>query len=427
MRTLIKEVQLISPADGINEVCDLLIKDNLIEQLASHISAPDAACATVAGKGLFALPGLIDIGCNLLKPGYEYKAAVATETRAILSAGVTTTCCMPGIDPVVSSPATIKLMQQRTDDDQAPNLFIVGPLSKGLRGESLSEMFALKQAGCIAVTNHLRPFVNTGILKRALKYAAKLDLLVMLYPFDHALAGEGCMHEGIVSTKLGLSGIPISAETASLAQYLALVEDTGARVHFCRLSCARSVEIIAQARKAGLPITSDVSVNHLFLTEEDVLGFNPNCNVLPPFRTKEDREALREGLCSGVIDSVCSDHQPHYTNAKLAPFPSVEPGISAIETLLSLMLELAEQNIIPIERAISALSCSSARVLNIRSGRLCEGEIADICLVDPKQDWTLKTDVMLSSGKNTPFAGRSFQGKVRQVFINGKQVYKNAS
>ena len=299
---------------------------------------------------------------------------------------------------------------------------MLGALTQGLQGTHLSEMGALKEAGCAGVSNGLQPVTNTLVLRRALEYAATHDLTVFLHANDPWL-GQGCAHEGIVSTRLGLPGIPEAAETVIVARDLVLIEQTGVRAHFCQLSATRSLEMVRQARAQGLPVSADVTAHHLHLTEADLLGFNNHCHVLPPLRTARDREALRGALKDGLLCAVCSDHQPHEPDAKQAPFCNTEPGISALETLLPLTLRLVEQDLLILPEAIARLTWMPAHALGIEAGSLGVGKPADICIFDPLGRWHLTEEALVSRGHNTPFLGWELTGSVTHTLVGGRVVY----
>lgn len=421
MSVLVKQARVIDPANSLDKVCDLLIEDGRISKVG-RFKAMNAD-KVLDAEGLLALPGLIDIGAYLREPGYEFKATIMSETRAAAASGITTICAMPEAHSAVAAAATVNFVQRSAEAAGYCNVYVIGAMTVGLEGRQLSEMAALKNAGCVAVGDGLQPFSDTDFLRRALQYAKGLDLLVFLHPLDHALAAGGCVHEGVVSARFGLAGIPVSAETAALGQYLAVVEDTGVRAHFCRLSCARSMALIEQARAQGVEVTADVSAHQLFLTENDVVGFDPNFNLLPPLREVKDRDALRVAFSQGGVDVVCSDHQPHDVSAKLAPFPETAPGMSSLETFLPLMLELVEQGSVAMSTAVAAMTCTPARLLQIDRGSLEVGAVADLCLVDPAQEWGLREEDLFSSGKNTPFIGRRFKGKVRWTLLGGRIVH----
>ena len=421
MITLIKQARIIDPANNIDEVCDLLIENQYIRKIGKlgMCRADDV----IDAEGLLVLPGLIDIGAYLREPGYEFKATVSSEMRAASASGITTLCAMPEVHHAVADSATVNLIQHRAKAVDLCSVLVIGAMTVGLEGKKLSEMAALKEAGCVAVSNGQQPFADINFLRRVLQYAAGLDFLVFLSPIDHTLLNDGCAHEGGVSTRLGLPPIPVSAETVALSQYLALAEDTGARIHFCRISCARSVALIAQARRAGIKVTADVCAHQLFLTEDDVAGFDQNCRLLPPARSVEDRESLRTALAEGDLDIICSDHQPHDINAKLAPFSAAASGISSLETFLPLVLELVNQGVISLSTAIALMTSKPANLLQIDRGSLAIGSVADLCLVDPEQEWFFQKESMLSRGKNTPFIGKRFKGKVQRTIRGGRTVF----
>lgn len=424
MSLLIKQARVIDPVNGVDEIRDLFMENGRVSRTGKLKRMH--ADKVIDAEGLWALPGLIDVGAYLREPGYEFKATIASETRAAAAGGVTTLCSMPEPHPAAAAAATVNLIQRHAETAGVCNVLVVGAMTAGLEGKTLSEMAALKEAGCIAVSNGLQPFSDVHFLRRALQYAAGVGIPVFLHPIDHALAAGGCAHEGAVSTRLGLPSIPVSAETAALGAYLALAEDTGAKVHFCRLSCTRSVSLVTQAREAGLDVSADVCAHQLFLTENDVCDFDPNCRLLPPARGADDRDALRSAIAGNSLNVVCSDHQPHDVNAKLAPFPASAPGASAIELLLPLMLELADQGAVSVESAVAAVTSNPAQLLRIDRGGLGVGAAADVCLVDPAQEWILEPESMLSSGKNTPFLGRRFKGKVRSTVFGGRIVHGDA-
>jgi dihydroorotase len=294
-------------------------------------------------------------------------------------------------------------------------------LTAGLAGQQLAEMHALKAIGCVGVSNALRPIADTEVLRRALEYAATAGLTVFLHPEDPFL-GRGCLHEGAVATRLGLPGIPETAETVAVARDLLLIEQTGVRAHFCRLSSARAVSLVGAVQEAGLPVTADVAAHQLHLTDIDVGYYDSLCHVRPPLRGLRDRKGLRSGLKSGVIGSICSDHQPHEQDAKTAPFEATEPGISGLETLLPLTLALCDDGLMTLPEAIAALSLGPARVLGIEAGTLSPGAVADVCVFDPEAYWRLGE--LRSAGQNTPFRSWELRGRVTHTFVAGKLVFE---
>jgi len=419
---LIRNARIIDPKNQLDKQADLYISNQRIAAIGDA-PAGFSADETINADNLWLIPGLVDLSARLREPGLEHKANIETETRAAASAGITTLCVPPDTDPVIDEPAVVELIHRKAKQAQQSYVYTLGALTAGLKGEHLSEMAALKEAGCIGVSNCRNPVNNALILRRAFEYASTHSITVFIEPTDKHLSADGCAHEGAIASRLGLSPIPYAAETAPIAQILELIQDTDIRVHFGRLSCARSIELINEAKARGLKVTADVAAHQLHLTEIDISSFNSQYHVLPPLRTQRDMQALRLGIATGTISSICSDHQPHEIDAKLAPFPATEPGISSVETLLPLTLKLVENGDISLHEAIASITCNPAEILNLDVGHLAVGKSADLCLIDPDLEWTLNIDDMLSHGKNTPFAGWNFTGKNIRTIIKGKTVY----
>lgn len=418
---LIKNGRIIDPAHQLDQISDLYIADG-------HILAIDKSPAgfepqqTIDATKHWVIPGIVDLSARLREPGLEFKANITSESIAAVASGITTLCVPPDTDPVIDEPAVVELIHRQADNASHANVLTLGALTAGLRGEYLSEMASLKLAGCVGLSNAKKPIRSSLIMRRAFEYAATHNMTIFIEANDISLANSGCAHEGPIATRLGLPAIPVSAETAAIAQQLELIEESGVRAHFCRLSSARSVEMIHQARSRGLKVSADVAAHQLHLTEMDISSFNSHCHVIPPLRSERDRNALRSALLSGTIDAICSDHQPHESDAKQAPFPATEPGVSGLETLLPLTLKLVDMDVIPLHRAIASLTSEPAAILGIDAGTLGTGQVADICIIDPELEWQLETEQMLSRGLNTPFAGWGFKGKVSHTIINGDLV-----
>ena len=415
--------RIVDPVSDIDDITDLFIQDGRIVGLG-EAPASFVPQRRLDATGRIVIPGIVDLAARLREPGQEHKATINSETRAAVAAGITALCCPPDTDPVVDSPAEVKLIQQRAEAAGFCHVYPLGALTQRLQGTVLSEMAALKQAGCVGVSNALRPVDNTLVLRRAMEYAASQDLTVFLHPLDPVLVNDGCAHEGAVATRLGLPGIPSAAETAAVGLQLALIEQTGVRAHFCRLSTARSVRMIMRARYDGLPVTADVCAHQLFLSEAAISDFNTLCHTIPPLRTERDREGLREGVAEGAVTAICSDHQPHELDAKRAPFAATEPGISALETLLPLSLRLVEEGVLGLHEAIARVTSGPASILGIEEGSLEVGRPADICIFDPEAHWMLTPECLLSQGKNTPFLGWEFTARVARTLSRGQVVYE---
>lgn len=414
--------RVIDPAGGIDATQDLYIADG---RIAAVGKAPEGFTdeLVIEASENIVCPGLVDLSARVREPGQEHKATIATESQAAVSGGITTLCCPPDTDPVIDTPAVIELIRLRAAAAGKTRMVTQGALTLNLDGEHLSEMAALKQAGCVGVSNGLQPVQNSLIQRRALEYAATFDLTVFLYANDHWLANKGCAHEGKVATRLGLAGIPEAAETAAVARDLALIEQTGVRAHFCHLTSGRAAQMVARARFDGALVTADVAIPYLFLSEVDISRFDSQCHLIPPLRTTEDRQQLRDALQRGTFSAICSDHQPHEPDAKISPFPSTEPGISGLDTLLPLSLRLVDERLLDMTEMIRRLTHGPARILGLPYGTLAPGAVADVCIFDPEHTWQLDTNTMQSNGHNTPFLGWELKGRVTHTLLAGKLVY----
>ena len=417
---------LIDPANGIDDQLDLWLADGRVLAVGDPPQGfvPDQV---IDATGRIVCPGLIDLGVHLREPGQEHKGTICSEARAAARGGITTLVCMPDTQPVIDTPAVWELIRRRAKACGSARVLAIGALTQGLGGEQLAEMGALKQAGCVAVSNTRRPMASTLVSRHALEYASTFDLPVILCSEDPHLKAKGCVHEGAVASRLGLPGIPAAAETVAVARDLALTEHTGSRSHFHTLSTGRAIEMIRQARQDGARLSAGVAIHQLFLMDTDVDGFDAACHVDPPLRTQSDRDRLRQALRDGDIQVICSDHQPHEADAKTEPFPLTAPGISGLETLLPLSLKLVEEGVLDLPTAIAALTAGPARALDLPLGRLEPGRSADICIFDPDAIWDLNPENMASRGKNTPFAGWEFRGRVTHTLFEGRLTWSSDS
>lgn len=425
MNITIRGGRLIDPANNTDAVQDIHIADGKIAALGR---APDGFMAEqeIDASGQVVCPGLIDLQARLREPGQKHKGSIASESRAAASAGITTLCCPPDTSPVIDNPAVAEQIRHRANEAGQTRVLPIGALTQGLEGLQLSSMQALHSAGCLVMGNARHAISNTLVQRRALEYASTLGLTVFLNSEDPWLGADGCIHEGAISTRLGLAGIPECAEVIAVGRDLMLVEQTGVRAHFGQLSTSRAAEMVAEARAKGLTVSADVSAHQLFLTEMDVAEFDSACHVRPPLRSQRDREGLRSALADGIISAICSDHQPHDRDAKLAPFASTEPGISALETLLPPSLKLVDEGVLSLSEAISRLTHGPATILGLETGQISVGAIADICIYDPKHHWQVTEEGLLSQGKNSPFLGWELSGKVRTTLLEGRIVYQAA-
>lgn len=423
MRIIISNGHLVCPSQRLDGPGDLYIADGRIVAAGAR---PDGFSADleIVLDGQYVCPGIVDLSVHTREPGFEHKATIASETEAAVRAGVTSMVCPPNTRPVTDTPAVVELIHQRRQRLDKTRIYPLGALTRGLEGRQLTEVAALKQAGCIGLSNVDEPVPDTEVLRRAFEYTAGFGLPVFIHPEDSYLKNRGVMHEGRISTRLGLPGIPETAETIAISRALFLIEQTGVSAHFCRLTSARSVELIDAAKQQGLPVTADAGICYLYLTDLNVDGFNSQCRLWPPLRTDRDRSALLDGLKSGVIDAVCSDHQPHDEDAKTTPFSSAEPGASTLEVLAPLSFNLVATRGFSMEQLVRSLSSRPAAIIGIDAGTLADGAPADLFIFDDNLQWTVKAGKLASAGKNTPFDGWEMNGKVTHTLVGGRLAFQ---
>ena len=422
MKTEIRGARVVDPAANREENASIFIADG---RIAAVGRAPDGfrADETIDAAGLVACPGLVDLSARLREPGFEYKATLESEMAAAIAGGVTTLACPPDTDPPLDEPGLVEMLTRRAAGLHGARVHPLGALTTGLKGQRLAEMAELTEAGCVGFFQGNAPLPDNATLLQAMRYAATFGYTVWLRPQDPALAAAGVAHEGEVATRLGLPPIPVIAETVAVRTILELMEATGARVHLARLSAGAAVELVAQAKARGAPLTCDVSVHHLHLCDRDIADFDSNANLAPPLRDPSDRERLRRALAEGTIDAACSDHTPVDDDAKLVPFAEAEPGATALELLLPLVLQWGRESGLSLPAALAAVTVHPARVLGVAAGSLANGVPADICLFDPKRPWIVKPAALASQGKNTPFVGLELTGRVVRTLVAGRTVH----
>lgn len=422
MPTEILDARLIDPASGRDEVTNIYCQDGKVVGIGQP-PAGFAAAHTLNAQGLVAAPGLVDLSVALREPGYSRKGNIASETLAATAGGITSLCCPPATKPVLDTAAVAELILDRARESGHAKVFPIGALTRNLAGEQLAELVALRDAGCVAFGNGLTEFTNHRNLSRALEYAATFDLTVVIHSQDADLAAGGLAHEGPAAAFLGLAGIPETAETVALARNLLLVEQTGVRAHFSQLTTARGARMLADAQARGLPVTADVAMYQLILTDEALHGFSSLYHVQPPLRSAADREGLREAVRTGVISAISSHHQPHEADAKQAPFGETEPGISSAEILLPLALTLVDDGLLDLPTLLARLSSGPATALQLPAGQLAVGTAADLVLFDPHAS-TLAGEVWHSKGRNCPFIGHCLPGAVRYTIVDGRVAFQ---
>ncbi|HTS21662.1 MAG TPA: dihydroorotase [Casimicrobiaceae bacterium] len=423
MRIEIRDGRLVDPANAVDGRTTLYIEGGKVAAVGEAPRGWRAERLLDAG-GLVVCPGLIDVSARLREPGLEHKATLESEMTAALAGGVTSLACPPDTDPPLDEPGLVEMLKHRARSLHGAHVYPIGALTVGLKGEAITEMGELSEAGCVAFSQADAVLGDTQVLLRALQYAGSFGYAVWLRPQDATLARGGVAHDGEVATRLGLSAIPSFAETVALDTIFELVRATGVRVHLARLSTHEGVARVRQAKKQGLPITCDVAIHHVHLCDVDIGWFNANCHLVPPLRGTRDRQALRAGLADGTIDLICSDHAPVDDDAKQLPFAEAEPGATGLELLLPLTLKWAQEERLALSAALARVTVAPARVLGLSSGHLGIGAEADVCMFDPLAPWRVEPSALRSQGKNTPFLGFELSGRVRYTLVGGQVAYE---
>jgi len=421
MKLRIIGARVLDPARGIDDALQVDIEDGRIAALGAELSG--SADETLEVNGLWLTPGLVDIHTHLREPGQEYKEDIESGTRSAAAGGFTTVCCMANTDPVNDSPAVTQFIRRRAQQVGRVRVNVIAAATQGLRGEIMSEMASLASAGAIAFSDDGQPIMDSGVMRRALEYASGVGLPVISHCEDFSLRGPGVVHEGAHATCCGLPGSPAEAETVMVARDLELARLTGARLHIAHVSSGRSLDLIAQAKEDGVRVTAEVTPHHLALTDEVIRGYDTNTKMAPPLRTARDQEALREGLASGVLDCVATDHAPHAIYEKDAEYTAAPFGVVGLETALPIVLDLVRSERLTELEAIARLSTQPARVLSLKAGTLEVGAAADFALIDPERVWKVEVPGLESKSKNTPFLGRELQGRAVRTYVGGNLVH----
>ena len=423
MKIHIKGGRLIDPLHGVDRVQDVYIAAGKVAAIGE---APKgwSANRTIDASNAIVSPGFVDLSARLREPGFEYLATLESEMEAAIAGGVTSLACPPDTDPPLDEPGLVEMLKFRAKILNRARVYPIGALTQGLQGTRLTEMAELRDSGCVAFSQADAPLTDHEVMFLAMQYASTFGFPVWLRPQDPALSRNGVAHDGQIAARLGLPVVPVLAETVALAVIVLLARETGARIHLCRISSAEGLEMVRRAKAEGLPVTCDIAIHHAHLSEMDIGYFDPNCRVMPPFRSERDRDALRRGLADGTIDAVCSDHTPVDEDAKQLPFGEAEAGVTAIELLLPLTLKWARECDVPLATAIARITSDPARVLGIDAGQLAPGAAADVCIFDPQRTWKIEPSALRSQGKNTPYLGQALQGRVICTIIDGQVVYE---
>ncbi|MFZ6842796.1 dihydroorotase [Undibacterium sp. RuTC16W] len=420
MKIHIKNGRLIDPANQVDAVQDVFIAAGKIVAVG-QAPADFVANKTIDATGLVVAPGLVDLSARLREPGFEYKATLESELQAAMRGGVTSLVCPPDTDPVLDESGLVEMLKQRARVQNKAHVYPLGALTIGLKGEALTEMAALTDAGCIGFSQAEVTIADTNVLQRALQYASTFGYTVWLRPQDAFIGKGGVAHSGPLASRLGLAGVPVMSETIALHTLFELMRATGAKVHLCRISSAVGLELIRQAKKEELLLTCDVGAHHVHLTDADIGYFDSNARLTPPLRTQRDRDAIRQALLDGTIDAICSDHTPVDDDEKLLPFAEASPGATGLELLLSLSLKWVEESRgdVSLSQMLSTITHTAAKVAGLSCGQLAVGSVADVCLFDPATRWTVDAKVLASQGKHTPFLGYELPGVVKTTIVSG--------
>ncbi|PMS36891.1 dihydroorotase [Trinickia symbiotica] len=423
MKTHIQGGTVIDPAAGTERRADVFIADGKI--VGNGLAPADfEATKTIDANGLYVAPGLVDLSARLREPGYEHKATLESETAAALAGGVTSLVCPPDTDPILDEPGLVEMLKFRARKLDRAHVYPLGALTVGLKGQVITEMVALTEAGCVGFSQAELPIVDTQVLLRALQYASTYGYTAWLRPLDAYLAKGGVAASGAVASRLGLPGMPVAAETIALHTIFELMRVTGARVHLPHLSSAAGIALVREAKAEGLPVTCDVSANHIHLIDVDIGYFDAQFRLDPPLRSQRDREAIRAGLADGTIDAICSDHTPVDDDEKLLPFAEATPGATGLELLLSLTVKWAEETRVPLAKALNRVTAAPADVLKLPAGRIDVGATADICVFDAGAHWRVEPRSLKSQGHNTPFLGYELPARVRATIVAGRVAFE---
>ncbi|HEY54955.1 MAG TPA: dihydroorotase [Dehalococcoidia bacterium] len=428
---LIKDGRIIDPGQKIDEVGSLLVAEGKISWLGKgKAGPPQADCDVLNAQGLIVCPGFIDLHCHLRQPGYEDKETIASGTRAAARGGFTTVCCMPNTNPPLDNQTTVEYVKSRAASEGVVRVLPIGCISKGRKGEELAEMGDLAASGVIAFSDDGKPALNSYIMRQALDYSRAFDLVIIDHCEDTALTEGGQMNEGIISTRLGLRGMPNAAEDIIVARDLALAQLTGGRLHIAHTSTEGAVELIRRAKEKGIKVTAEATPHHLTLTEERLIGYDTNAKVYPPLRTERDVQALIQGIKDNTIDIIATDHAPHTEADKLCEFAFAPFGISGFETALASLMGLVHNEQLTLSTLIAKLTGKPAKIIGDKQGRLgtlAVGAPADVTIFDPSLEWTVDTKDFASKGRNTPLSGEKLKGRVMATLYQGKLVYKDDS
>ena len=407
----------------VNGVADILIENGTITAVGPKLAVPSGA-TVIPAAGRLVVPGFVDLHVHFREPGFEYKETIQSGTEAAVAGGFTSVCAMPNTNPVNDNQAVTEFMLERAKATGTARLYPIGAITKRSEGKELAEIGDLRRAGCVAISDDGKPVMNSLVMRRAMEYARAFDVPVVDHCEDLHLSEGGCMNEGVISTELGLPGIPSAAEDVMVARNVSLAELTGARLHLAHISTAGSVRMVREAKARGLKVTAEACPHHFTLTEETTRGYNTHAKMNPPLRTNLDVQAIKDGLRDGTIDVIATDHAPHATQEKQQEFTEAPFGIVGLETALPLTLALVDEGVLTLESAIDKLSTAPAKAFSLNAGTLAVGAPADVAIVDPDRQWEVDPSRFRSKSRNTPFAGWKVKGRVTTTIVSGRVVYE---
>ena len=421
-KILIKGGRVISPAQDLDDICDVLIEKGKVAAIGKGLETQGAEVIDADGK--IVTPGLVDIHVHLRDPGLEYKEDIASGTLSAVTGGFTSIACMPNTKPVNDNLSVTNYILNKVKQEGHCRVFPIASISKGLQGESMTEMGELRESGVYGVSDDGKPVDNAQLMRRAMEYAKPFGLTIVAHAEDLELVGSGVMNEGPVATELGLKGIPWVAEDAATAREIMLAEFTGARLHVAHVSTKGSIDLVRQAKQRGVNVTCEATPHHFTLTDEAVRGYKTNAKMNPPLRSAADREAVRQGIADGTVDAIATDHAPHHIDEKNVEFNLAMHGVVGLETALPLTLRLVEEGLIDLPQAVALMTSGPAAALGIPAGQLAEGGVADVTVIDAACEWTVDAQQLVSKSKNTPFDGWTMKGAALCTIVGGKIAYQ---
>ncbi len=423
MGILVKNGRVIDPSQSFDMVSDIYIHEDRVEKISKHIDPPRNSDTVIDASGQVVAPGFVDIHVHLREPGYEHKETIKTGCFAAAAGGFTSIVCMPNTNPINDNASVTEYILLKARTEGIVNVFPIGAITRGEKGKELADIGEMCEAGCVGISDDGMPVKDSGLMRKAMEYVKPFGIPVITHAEDTELSAGGVMNEGFVSTELGLRGIPNASEEVMVGRDIILCELTGTPLHICHVSTEGSVRLVREAKKRGAKVTAEATPHHFILTDREVYGYNTNAKMNPPLRTRQDVDAVLEGIADGTIDVIATDHAPHSQDEKNVEFDLAPFGIVGLETALSLSLELVEKGIITLDEMIKKLTVVPSQIVGIERGTLVPGSIADLVVFDAGMSRTVTPGEFFSKGKNTPFSGWELKGVVSSTIVSGEVVF----